>query len=230
MHHPKGGGRIRVRMSKQVSTNVIPTQTQASGFVKNGQVDLKKSLDEVYRRAAAIGCENFECSFERFKALATEGKRPMENSVREAISALQGEMLGYYKDTARCNYGKGIAGPDFIVVGLGDYSHITHLEIKNPVGSRIEKASLGVSDLSLQGNNIGSKLSEQQTKWSDASFVQNLPHVNRSASFPKSSENMLGLVDTFDVPMSEKSIIKNSVINNLTNSSSVIFLNDEKNI
>ena len=28
LHHPKGGGRIRVRMSKQVSTNVIPTQTQ----------------------------------------------------------------------------------------------------------------------------------------------------------------------------------------------------------
>jgi len=50
-------------------------------------------------------------------------------------------MFGYYKDTVCGKYGKGIFGPDFIVIGLVDYSHITHLEVKNPVGSRIEKAS-----------------------------------------------------------------------------------------
>jgi len=55
-------------------------------------------------------------------------------------------------------------------------------------------------------------------------------YVNRSESFPKSPENMLGVVDTFDIPKSEKSIIENSVINNLTNSSSVIFLNNETDI
>ena len=111
------------------------------GFVKNGRLDLREAFNEVQRRASEIGCDNFECSLERFRALATERKLLTENSVREAISALQGEMLGYYKDTVRGKYGKGISGPDFIVVGLGDYSHITHLEVKNPVGSRIEKAS-----------------------------------------------------------------------------------------
>ena len=59
---------------------------------------------------------------------------------------------------------------------------------------------------------------------------ENLPHVNRSESFPKSPENMLGLVDIFDVPKSEKSIIENSVRNNSRNNSSVIFLNNKTNI
>ena len=193
--HQKGGGRIKVRMS---NSNQCPANAkQVSSFVKNCRLDLREAFNEVQRRASEIGCDNFNCSFERFRALATEGKLPTENSVREAIAALQGEMLGYYKDTVRGKYGKGISGPYFIVVGLGDYSHITHLEVKNPVGSRIEKASRGVSDLRLQGEKIGSKISKQQIKWSNTSFVENLPHVNRSESFPKSPENMLGLVDTF---------------------------------
>jgi hypothetical protein len=55
----------------QLSTNVVLTQTQASGFVKNGRVDLNQAFNEVNRRASEIGCENFECSFERFEGLAT---------------------------------------------------------------------------------------------------------------------------------------------------------------
>jgi len=50
------------------------------------------------------------------------------------------------------------------VVGLGKYSHITHVETKNAVGSEIEKASRGVTNLILQGEKIGSKFSEQQIK------------------------------------------------------------------
>ena len=38
----------------------------------NGNVDLQRAFDEVNRRASVIGCENFDCSFERFKGLATE--------------------------------------------------------------------------------------------------------------------------------------------------------------
>ena len=79
----------------QLSTSVVPTQTQISGFVKNGRVDLNQAFDEVNRRASEIGCENFECSFERFKGLATECGGIEESSVREAITILQGEMHGY---------------------------------------------------------------------------------------------------------------------------------------
>ena len=67
----------------QLSTNVVPTQTQMSGFVKNGKVDLDKCLNEVNRRASEIGCTDFECSLERFKALATENGKLTSGSARE---------------------------------------------------------------------------------------------------------------------------------------------------
>ena len=71
MNHPKHAGHITVRMSnsQQVSTNVIPTQTQMSGFVRHGKPDLQKCLKEVNRRASEIGCADFECSMERFRLL-----------------------------------------------------------------------------------------------------------------------------------------------------------------
>jgi hypothetical protein len=228
INHPKHRGKMTFRQVQSNESSV--NSMQVSSFIKNDIADLRKAFKEVERRASNIACDNFQCSFKRFEALATEGKTPTEGSIREAISALQGEMLGYYKNTVRGKYVKGIAGPDFIIEGLGDYSHITHLEVKNPVGSAIEKANLGVSNLVKQGETIGSKISNQQLKWSNPDFVENISHWNQSESFPQSPANMLGLVDTFDVPMSEKSIIENSVINNSTNSSSVIFLNNETNI
>jgi hypothetical protein len=75
-----GGSQILARVNPQssreeltqLSTNVVLTQTQMSGFVKNGEIDLHRCLDEVNRRASEIGCTDFECSFERFRSLATE--------------------------------------------------------------------------------------------------------------------------------------------------------------
>ena len=223
----KPGGRIRLRMS---SSNQCPSHmTQISSFVKDGKLDLHQCHDEVLRRAAALGCENFECSFERFKRLATEVGKIDENSAREAISALNGEMLGYYSDTERVDYGKGIKGPDFKVVGQGKYAHVTHVEIKNPVGSEIEKQNTGTSDLLVQGGKIGRAISRQQNIWSNYTRIQQLPHVNLNTPFPKNPENLLGLVDAFDVPRSEKTIIENSVINSSTNSSTIVFINHKKN-
>jgi hypothetical protein len=60
-------------------------QTQVSGFVKNGKVDLRKCYDEVMRRSKSLHCENWSCEFERFKSLAMENGRVDENSAREAI-------------------------------------------------------------------------------------------------------------------------------------------------
>lgn len=225
----KVGGRIRVRMA---ASNQCPSnQMQVSSFrFQNGRMNLHAAYQEVQRRAQAIGNKNFHCSFQRFQALAQEGTQISEITVREAISALQGEMLGYYKDTVRGNF--GVAGPDFKVVGLGKFSHITHLEIKNPVGSAIEKASRNTSDLLLQGENIGRKIVRQQKNWSTPSYYQDkqkFPHINLNESFPKSPNNMLGVVDTFDVPKFEKTIIADSIKNQLVNPS-YVFMNIKKNI
>ena len=152
-------------------------------------------------------------------------------TAREAITILQGEMNGYYSNAVREDYGNGIYGPDFKVIGQGEYSHVTHVEVKNPVGSDIEKASRnGYSDIVKQGNKIGNKLSKQQAKWSNATFRASLSNLNPNAVFPESPANTLGLVDGFDVPISEKMIVQNAVENNCTNTSSVIFINNETNI
>lgn len=192
----------------QLSTNFVPTQTQMYGFVKNVKVDLDKCLDEVNRRASEIGCTDFECSFERFKALAVENGAMTTTTAREAITVLEGEMHGFYRNAVREDYGNGIQGPDFKVIGQKKYSHVTHVEIKNPVDSAIEKASRnGYSDIVKQGNKIGDKLSKQQAKWSNATFRASLSNLNPNAVFPQSPANILGLVDEFDVPISEKMIV-----------------------
>lgn len=123
----------------QLSIDVVPTQTQMSGFVKNGKVDLHKCLDEVNRRVSEIYCTDFECSLERFKALATENGKL--TTAREAITILQGEIQGYYTNARREDYSLNVKGPDFIVEGLGKFQNITHVEVKNPVGSAIKIAN-----------------------------------------------------------------------------------------
>ena len=146
----------------QVSTNVVPTQTQISGFVKNGKVDLNQAFNEVNRR----GCETFDCSFDRFKELATECGEIKESGVREAITILQGEMHGYYKNARRIDYGRNVKGLDFAVDGLGEFENITPSEAKNAVGSAIETADGFDSNIWKQGK----KSVWQKKFWSNAKF------------------------------------------------------------
>ena len=230
LHHPKGGGRIRVRMSKQVSTNVIPTQKQVSGFVKNGQVDLQQSLDEVYRRAAAIGCENFECSFERFKTLAMECGETDETSVREAITILQGEMHGFYKNARRVDYGPGIKGLDFSVDGLGEFENITHAEAKNAVDSAIQIADGLPANIWKQGKKIGKKVAWQKKFWSNKSRTSEIENINPEAYLPKSTNNTLGVVDCFDVPNFEKDTMCSAINFGTKNDTNLIILNNHTNV
>ena len=152
-------------MSESNEYSATQTQTQISSFVnvKNDEVDLRKCYDEVIRRFKSLDCKNWSCNFKRFQSLASENGRVDKNSAREAITVLNGEMLGFYKNAQREYYGNGVYGPDFKAVGQGDYAHITHIEIKNTVGSaigNIDKASeSSYSTIVKQGNKIGKKLS-----------------------------------------------------------------------
>jgi len=138
----------------QLSTDVVPTQTQISGFVENGKVDLHKCLDEVNHRASEIGCTDFECSLERFKALATKNGKLTSTTAREAITILQGEMQGYYTNARREDYGLNVKGLDFVVEGLGEFQNITHVEVKNPVGSAIKIANGQNGSIARQGKKL----------------------------------------------------------------------------
>ena len=66
----------------QLSTGVVPTQTQMSGFFGNKEVNFDKCLDEVNRRASELGYTGFEFSLERFKALATENGKLTRGTAR----------------------------------------------------------------------------------------------------------------------------------------------------
>jgi hypothetical protein len=64
---------------EESESNQCPVnKTQAASFVKNGVVDLHEAYQEVLRRAAKLGAENFDCSFQRFKELSTEYREPTE--------------------------------------------------------------------------------------------------------------------------------------------------------
>ena len=208
----------------QVSTNVVPTQTQMSGFVKNEQVDVHQCLNEVNQRALAIGCTDFECSLERFKALATENGKL--TTAREAITILQGEMLGYYKNARREDYGQNVKGPDFVVEGLEEFENITHVEVKNAVGSAIKIANGQKGSIARQGRQIGAKLVYQQNYWSNTTKTSELKNLNPTASLPESPNNILGAVDNFDVPSSEKAFMEASVLKGSQNNMNIIFLNN----
>jgi hypothetical protein len=207
----------------QLSTNVVPTRPQISGFLKNGEMDLHKCLDEVYRRASEIGCTGFECSPERFKALAMEN-----GTAREAITILQGEMHGYYTNARRENYGQNVRGPDFMVEGIGNFKNVTHVEIKNPVGSAIKIANGQAGSIAKQGKKIGAKIVYQKNLWSNATRRSEIENMNSSltATFPKSTSNVLAVVDNFDVPSSEKSFMEANILKGSQNDTNIKFINN----
>jgi hypothetical protein len=214
----------------QLSTDVVPTQTQMSGFVKNGKVDLNQAFNEVNRRASAIGCETFDCSFDRFKELATECGETKESGVREAITILQGEMQGYYKNARRVDYGPNVKSLDFAVDGLGEFENITHAEAKNAVGSAIEIADGFDANIWKQGKKIGKKSVWQKKFWSNTSRTSEVPNLNSDAYLPKSVNNTLTVVDSYDVPTFEKQTMNSAISFGAKNDTNLIILNNRTSI
>ena len=214
------------------SENSACTQTQITGFLKeDGTVDLKKCVSELNRKASKLNQKNFECSIKRFENLATENGELKPGSAREAMSALQGEIMDFYENTHRIDYGPGISGPDFGVKGKGEYKHITHLEVKGAVGSAILKSSGQGSSLSRHGKNIGKKIRWQTNQWSDSDTVQSMgfDNVNLTA-LPKSQNNILALVDLVDVgQLNEKSFLEAKILKTLKKNDTninLVFINN----
>jgi len=226
---PKSDGQSRLHLSnsKEVSTNVLPTQIQALKFQKqDGSMDLQQAFDEVKRRALVIGCKNFDCSFERFKNLATECGDPDTGTTRDAISVLEGEMRGYYKNARREDYGPNVEGLDFVVEGLGKFDHITHVEVKGAVSSSIQPKPTLVK----QAKKYVNRVNYQKNFWSDETAVkEKIPHINPDADLPKSPDNLLALYDLWDVGTPEKSIVNNAITAFSGNDTNLIFLNNITN-
>ena len=147
------------------------------------------------------------------------------STAREAITILQGEMEGYYTNARREDYGPGILGPDFLVDGIGEFENITHVEVKNPVGSAILKSNNISGTVYRQGKEIGRKVIRQQHLWSNSTQRSKLGNLNLNASFPQSPINVLGVVDNFDVPINEKPMMEGGIMFGSRNNTNLIFLN-----
>nr|ULD16184.1 hypothetical protein [Cylindrotheca closterium] len=226
---PKSDGQSRLHLSNsnEISTNVLPTQIQAVTFVKkDGSIDLQQAFDEVKRRASVIGCENFDCSFERFEGLATECGETDTGSTREAITILEGEMRGYFRNARRGDYGPNVTGLDFVVEGLGEFDHITHVEVKGAVSSSIRPKPTLVK----QAKKSVDRINYQKKFWSNKTAVkEKIPHINPDADLPKSSNNVLAIHDLWDVGIPEKSIVRQAIRALSKNDTNIVFLNDFTN-
>lgn len=225
---PKLGGKSKLHLSNsnEISTNVMPTQIQAAKFLKNGKVDLQRAFDEVNRRASVIGCENFDCSFERFKGLAGECGNFTPSTTREAITILEGEMRGYYKNARRGNYGPNVTGLDYVVEGLREFAHITHVEIKGAVSSSIKPKPT----LIKQAKKFVTRMEYQKNFWSNKAKVnEKIPHIRPDAYLPESPNNVLGLYDLWDVGTPEKSTVSSAITGFSGDDSNIVILNKDIN-
>ena len=230
--HPSGS-QLTAHSNPQSSSVPTAARTQASGFVKHGKIDLVAAHKEVERRATELGCENFKCDLSRFTALATEDNQVSETSIREAITVLNGEMYGYYKNARRQNYGKGVRGLDFLVDGTGPFSQITHADVKNPVGTAIAKANNNPAPLKDQIESMMKKALRQKKKWANPSSPARInvqSRVPAGISFPQSSANTLSVVDCFDVPAAEKGVVNNVINQKLQTDPNIVVLNNVTNI
>jgi hypothetical protein len=109
------------------------------------------------------------------------------------------------------------------VEGLGNFQNVTHVEIKNPAGSANKIANNQKGSIVAQGK----KIVYQQNFWSNTTKASELQNFNPTASLPQSPNNILGVVDNFDVPSTEKAFMEASVLRGSQNNTNIIFLNNE---
>lgn len=67
-------------------------------------------------------------------------------------------MHGYYTNARRENQGTNIISPDFVVKGRGNFQNITHVKVKNPVGSAIKIANGQRGNINQRGKKLVLKL------------------------------------------------------------------------
>jgi len=192
-------------------------------------VDLRQAFNEVNRRASEIGCENFDCSFERFESLVTECNNVRVGTTREAITILEGEMRGYYMNARRVDYGNNVNGPDFAADGIGEFENITHAEIKCPVGSAIDMKQGKDGNLWKQGKKLSKKALWQKKFWSNKTRTCKVPNIKSDAYLPQTPNKTLTVNDLYDVPNVEKSIMNDAITTFSKNDTNIIFLNNNTN-
>ena len=156
---------------------------------------------------------------EKFKELSKDpnAKKTVfhKTTVDEARSALHAEMEGHIENPQRLDqsFTKSV-DLDFKVDGPYPF---THVDIKHPVGSEILQKQNSPMDLETMAYKMGGKLVDQKNRFCNLE------------QGPKTSENVLHIVDLAYVPSHEKEIIKEYCLKGAEDaggSEGILFLND----
>lgn len=151
----------------------------------------------------------------RFKELARDPNARTtvyhKTTVDEARSALQSEIIGIVEGVERIPrpYCKSI-DLDFRISGPAPYSH---LDMKHPVGSAILKKQGRNITLKTMSFDLGESIVEQKNRFCG---------LERG---PKSSENVLHIVDLCYVPKNEKEIVKDLCLKGAGSPEGILFIN-----
>jgi hypothetical protein len=230
------------------------TKTQAGLLYVDDDknVIIEKVYEEAVRRAKKIDPSS-DCDFERIQQLVTEhtenDKDQRIYAAKETITAVQAEAEGIFKRGSgrRVNLGYNKDGPiqglDMAVEGTGRWSHITHVDFKNPVGEKIRAkqddspkpipestAAIPKRKIKEIKENI-KKMKGQIKFWTNETKYSTVPGIVKNPDLPKSPDNILMIIDLFDVPEPEKAEMKREMMAAAEGKiKNMIFLNDEKNI
>ena len=86
-----------------------------------------------------------------------------------------------------------------------------------------------VSSISHQGKKCGNRIVFQRNFWSNTTKTSKYQNLNPNAPLPLSPDNVLGVIDTFDVPLKvEKLGIQASAIKAANSTKNIIFINHVK--
>ena len=139
-------------------------------------------------------------------------------------------MEGHFTNARRIDYGIDVKGSDFAIEGLGDLKGVTHAEVKHPVGSAIETEDNLNPNIWRQGKRIGKKSRWQKLFWSNITRTSEVPNIKLDAYLPKSFNNMVTIIDFYDVPNFEKETIKSAIFFGAKNDTGIINLSNRTNI
>lgn len=152
---------------------------------------------------------------ERFLKLAKDPsartKVYHKTTVDEARAALQAEIMGLIENVERIPqpYCKQV-DLDFRISGPAPFSH---LDIKHPVGTVILKKQGRNIKLSTMASDLGESISNQKKRF--CGLEQG----------PRSSKNVLHIVDLCYVPTNEKQIVKDFCVKAAGSSEGILFIN-----
>jgi hypothetical protein len=161
-----------------------------------------------------------ECSIEKFKNLARDPRSniPMYNrvSIDEARTAVQAELQNIIIEPSRPNKLEArLVDLDYKVRGPG---LLTHVDIKQPVGTKTLKKQNQTITVEEMAYKIGQNIFDQKQKFIGLK------------NGPVTSQNVGHIVDLCYVPKNEKAIVKKNVLSGAKDQGSdsgIIFVNDK---